>query len=677
MSNPECHSLITPKDCDPLGTNTPAPPAAPEPAPPVEAGPDTAGPITPEAPPIKGVEGWDLPAIDLSAVGDAASAATVCGVVIVALLVMIVAVAARWPLAPHRLRNFAVASLLLPASSALLGGSWSVPASLLWSGAARVADGDLGGVRMMLALGAPIAALAATYWWAQFVHKTNTVGLKSLAHTERVKDAMVARKFARAARAAKYGAPFTSSDGIVLGPLADITTSKPSGVWQELTARHENWLVVPHKQAQRHVLICGGTGSGKTETILRYSFAKLKYEWDGWQRWKDVPAMRRKHPRPLLVLVSCKGGEDDRILGREVRDLALRSGIAPARIAVVPEFDRVNAFKMPARDMRGVFGEMFTAGESSTSEGQHFDELRRRVVSLVVDAPVGPPESSEEFIARLNGEKLLDIWGHSPDVKRMITALQGEKIDQIDDMLIKATNLFDLLKDHNGQMVFDGGKDLDDLDVLYVTVPGMDKDAARAQVASLLRMVMQRAGRTAKDQRRSVTMVIDEVSATTTNKGSIGLIDVCERGRSQGVALAFAAQSAEGFAPDQWSLNRLLKSCAGGLILGYNENAGELCEHLGTVRKSLPSRHLIKGQRHGDEGQISVGEGWLVDPDVLRQFDTGDVVYARGRRAQWGRVVRVNKDEITPLPGTPAAEKAEEKKPDGSHKPTAEGGAAA
>jgi hypothetical protein len=677
MSNPECHSLITPKDCDPLGTNIPTPPAAPESVPAPGAEPDHAGPITPEAPPIKHIEGWDLPSIDLSTVGDAASAATVCGVVIVALLVMIVAVAARWPLSPHRLRNFAVASLLLPASSALMGGSWSVPASLLWSGASRVADGDLGGVRMMLTLGAPIAALAATYWWAQFVHKTHTVGLKSLARTERVKDAMVARKFARAARAAKYGAPFTSADGIVLGPLADITTSKPSGVWQELTVRHENWLVVPHKQAQRHVGIVAGTGGGKTELIKRYAFGKFEYEWNGWQRWKDVPAMRRKHPRPLLVLVSCKGGEDDRILGREVRDLALRKGVEPARIAIVPEFDRLDAFNMPARDMRGVFGEMFTAGEASTSEGQHFDELRRRVVSLVVDPPVGPPRSSTEFVERLNGRKLLDIWGNSPDVKRMIAALQGEKVDQIDDMLIKATNLFDLLKDHNGQMVFDGGKDLNDLDVLYVTVPGLDKDAARAQVASILRMVMQRAGRTAKDQRRSVTVIIDEVSATTTNKGSIGLIDVCERGRSQGVALAFAAQSAEGLAADEWSLNRLLKSCAGGLILGYNENAGDLCKHLGTVRMPLPSRHLIKGQRHGDEGQISVGEGWLVDPDILRQFDTGDVVYGRGRRAQWGRVVQVKKDETTPLPGTPAAEKAAEKKPHGSRKPAAEGGAAA
>ncbi|WP_159851104.1 hypothetical protein [Nocardia sp. CY41] len=58
----------------------------------------------------------------------------------------------------------------------MAGGSWITPASLLWSGAARVADGDLGGLRTMVVLGAPVAALAATYWWASFVHKTTPSG---------------------------------------------------------------------------------------------------------------------------------------------------------------------------------------------------------------------------------------------------------------------------------------------------------------------------------------------------------------------------------------------------------------------------------------------------------------------------------------------------------------------
>ncbi|WP_159080343.1 type IV secretory system conjugative DNA transfer family protein [Nocardia suismassiliense] len=565
------------------------------------------------------------------------------------------AVAARWPLAPHRLRNFAIASLLLPATSVLAGGSWSVPAVLFVAGASRVSDGDWAGLRMMLALGVPFASLIAAYWWAKFVHKTNSVGLKSLGRTERVQQAIAARKFHAAARAAKLGAPYSAGDSIVLGPLADRTTSNPLGVWSELTARHQSWLAIPHKEARRHLGIFATTGAGKTELMKRYALAMFSYEWRAWQQWRDVPGMRRKHPRPLLAVISCKGGEDDRDLGIELRANAIAMGINPERIAMMPLADRLDIWNMPARDLRAVLSELLSAGEASTSEGQHFDEIRRRIVSLVVDAPVGAPRNSSEFLERLTEEKLLDIWGNAPDVKRMIDAAQAEKTPQLDDALIKCTNLFELLQDHNGHVVFDGGKDINDLDVLYVTVPGLDKDAARAQVAAILRLIMQRAGRTAKDQRRSVTAVLDEASALTTKKGSIGLEEVLERGRSQGVAMVLSSQSPEGVAPDQWSLNRLLKACAGGVIIGYCENAGDLCKHFGSIRRMLPSRHLIKGQRHGDEGQVSVGEMWLVDPDRVRRFDTGQVVYAKAGRAQWGQVIPVDRSELSPLPGTAAA----------------------
>ncbi|MBH0775059.1 type IV secretory system conjugative DNA transfer family protein [Nocardia bovistercoris] len=650
MSNdPNCTPILTPTDCGPIDT---APHADPSTAGAVDP---TISPITPQAPPVEGVQGWDLPTLDVSAVGHVAATGTVCGVVIVALLILIVAVAVAW-LPPARLRNFAIASLLLPATSALAGGSWSVPASLLWSGAERVTTGDLAGLRAMLILGAPVAALMATYYWAQFLHKTHTVGLKSLERTERVKDTIHTRRFAAAARAARVGAPSITGHGIVLGPLAKTTTAKTAGLWQELTARHENWLVVPHKQARRHLALVSTTGGGKTELIKRFFAGMLEYEWTAWQQWKTTPGVRGKYPRPLMVVISCKGGADDKALGLEISDLSRGLGIEADRIATVgPGGDRLDQFRaLSARDMRGVVGEMLNAGQASTSEGQHFDEMRRRIVSLVVGAPGGPPRSSQEFLARLNEDTLLDLWGHAPDVKRMIDALQGEKVPQLDDALIKAMNLFDLLQDQNGAMVFDGGKDLDALDVLYVTVPGLDKDAARAQVAAILRMVMQKAGRTAKHLRRSVTVVIDEASATTTATGALNLVDVCERGRSQGVALAFAAQSQEGLATDKWSLNRLLKACAGGLILGYNENAGDLCEHLGTVRSMLPSRHLIKGQRTGDEGQVSVGDKWLVDPDRLRELATGQFVYARARRADWGQVVQVDRSSVRPMPGTPA-----------------------
>ncbi|QVI22913.1 hypothetical protein KHQ06_08095 [Nocardia tengchongensis] len=655
----DCVPLITPHDCDhadppvifsPFTTT----PSATTPAP-TGTGFNQLGPQAPPgAPPIK-LSGWHGP--DLSQATHVAGTTLVAGLVLVAMLIMIVAVAYGWPLEPHRLRNFAIAAFLLPIASMLAGGSLSTPVTLFWDGAAEVAGGDLSGLRMMLALGAPIAMLAATYWWASFVLKTNTVGLKHLGRTERVQEALAARKFQAAARAAKLGAPYSAGRSIVLGTLADHTTARPRGLWRELTERHQHWLMVPHAEVKRHRGIIAGTGSGKTELIKRDAIAVFDYEWRAWQRWKDVPGMAARHPKPQLVVITCKGGEDDKNLGLELLAIMTALGIPREEMAfVVPGMDRVELWKdMPARDQRAIVGDLLGSGEATTSEGQHFDEMRRRVVSLVIDTPIGPPTSSLEFLRRLNPDVLKDIWGHAPDVVRQVDALQKEKVPQVDDALIKCTNLFEALTDADGQVVFDGGRHIDDLTLLFMTVPGLDKDAARAQVSATLRLVMQRAGRTAKAARRSVTLYLDEASALTTKAGSIGLEEIGERGRSQGVSLVFAGQSPESLAGDKWSLDRLLKACAGGLIIGYGENFGELCKHFGSVRSMLPSRHLIKGQRHGDEGQVSVGERWLVDPDRVRRFEVGEFVYARAGHAWFGHVVPLNAADLSPLPGTAAA----------------------
>lgn len=641
MSN--CEPILTPTDC---GLTAPPEPASPA----VDIAPQPP-PGLPELPAPPPVDEWNLP--DASGLAEVAGTSAVIAVATIAILIMTVAVAAAWPLDPGRLRNFATAALALPVCSVAAGGSWSTPLSLLWFGSDALAGGDWSGLAPMLLVTLPAGMLLATCWWANFLVKNASVGQKSLARTERVRAAMAERRVRAAARAAKAGAPYTEGHSIVLGVLAEHVSAAPLGMWRSLMARHMQWLTIPHSDVRRHRAIVATTGAGKTTLLERDALAVLTSEWQAWNTWRDVPGKRGKHPRPMLVMISCKGGKDDLALGETIRDNALALGIDRDRIAmVVPGGDRLDVWDMPPRDLRAVLTDLMVAGEASTSEGQHFDEMRKRIVSLVVDAPIGPPTSSAEFLARLTEQTLIDAWAGAPDVVRQVQALQAEKVPQLDDALIKMSNLFDQLRDHDGQMVFDGGRDLDGLDVLFVTVPGMDADAGRAQVAAIIRMVMQRAGRTSAADRRSVSLYIDEASAVATTQGSLGLEQVAERGRSQGVAVTFAAQSPEGLARDQWALNRLLKACAGGVILGYCENAGDLCKHFGSIRRGLPSRHLIKGQRHGDEGQISYGEEWLVDPDRVRQLATGEVVYAKAGHAFYGRVVPVDRNQLRPLPGT-------------------------
>ncbi|MFE3222917.1 hypothetical protein [Nocardia sp. NPDC059228] len=658
MTN-DCVPLITPTDCGPTTTATPLAADSTPTA-------NLFAPMTPEAPPgtppvvhavTDPVTHWSGP--NLAHAGQAAETALVCGAALAAMLVLIVAVAAVRPLEPHRLRNFAAAAWALPLTSALAGGSWSTPLSLLWDGAHHLAAGQLGGLSMMLILGLPATMVAASLWWAHFLVKTETVGLKSLRRTKRVQDSLTTRRHQAAARAAKLGAPLHRGHDIVLGTLVETVSYKSPGVWRSLTKRHEPWLAVPYVDAKKQQALFGTTGSGKTTLYEQYSEALFDYEWRAWQKWAGVPGMAGKHSRPLLAMISCKGGVDDHDLGLSIRKTMIARGVDPKRIALVgvPGMDTLDAWdKTPARDLRAMVAALLAAtSEATTAEGQHFESMQTRIAALVVDNPTGKPRNHIEFLDLLVEDNLKKAWNYAPDVVRQIDAMQAEKVPQLDDALIKCTNLFEDLKDANGRVVFDDGVDLDDLDVLFMTVPALDKDAARAQVAMTLRLLMQRAGRTAKALRRSVILFIDELSALTTKHGSIGIEDIAERGRSQKIAMVFCGQSPESVASDEWSLNRLLKTCAGGVLLGYMENAGELCKHAGSVPVMLPSRHLIKGQRHGDEGQVSVGEKWLVDPARVSRFDTGEFVFFKQGRADYGRVVLRDKSEHTRLPGTSPA----------------------
>lgn len=123
MSN-DCVPLITPQDCDhaqpppvfnpfpstTFPTTTPAP---------TGTGFDQLGPQAPPGAPQVQLTSWHAP--DLSHATHIAATSLVAGMVLVAMLIMIVALAYGWPLEPHRLRNFAIAALLLPITSALAG----------------------------------------------------------------------------------------------------------------------------------------------------------------------------------------------------------------------------------------------------------------------------------------------------------------------------------------------------------------------------------------------------------------------------------------------------------------------------------------------------------------------------------------------------------------------------
>ena len=108
---------------------------------------------------------------------------------------------------------------------------------------------------------------------------------------------------ARARISAPGSVPLLSRDGSVVAGAAIRTVRQPA----------RPLAVIPYPRLRSHQVVLGTTGTGKTTLLLRL--------WAGFMtRGMQVHAAGRG-PRPLLVVLDCKGGADSRRIADTARRL--------------------------------------------------------------------------------------------------------------------------------------------------------------------------------------------------------------------------------------------------------------------------------------------------------------------------------------------------------------------
>ena len=123
----------------------------------------------------------------------------------------------------------------------------------------------------------------------------------------------------------------------------------------------------------RHVLVCGATGSGKTETVLRLAWTVAKHTG-----------------APVFYL----DGKGDRDTARRFCGLMANAGRA-TRVFPLESFDgwRGEAHEIQGRLMQVV--DYTTVGPASW-----YRDIAKTTLRLVCEHPEGPPRSSGEVLAR-------------------------------------------------------------------------------------------------------------------------------------------------------------------------------------------------------------------------------------------------------------------------------------
>jgi hypothetical protein len=528
-----------------------------------------------------------------------------------------------WP--PTRLRRAAVWAL--PMTGVYLAGR-AVQART-WQALALAPVRDylaawhavaVGRVVVAFVLVAPVAVpagLAVSGWlWAWRIYALDTGLSGKTASAPVIFDARQWRRQCRAARA-RITAPGTV-------PLADRHGRVVMGA--TIRAVGHRWrpvLAVPYTAMGRHQVVIGASGSGKTNLMIR--------TWAGWY----AAALNAHHghgaPRPLLVVLDCKGGPDSRTKAGRTRRLL--HAVGAARVAIWPDETAVSLWQLPPRELAVT---LFQMVESGTGPAAYYADVMQAVLTLAITAPPGPPANGSAFLDRLEPGWLEAAYAGDPP---RLAALASAK-RHLGDIALRYRTLLDRLGP-----ALDHGSTLTDADAWYFILEGTrEQSVAEAQAMALTELVAQAA--TAQDAKpRAILLACDDYSAVS---GKVPLWSLYERGRSLGIGVQVSAQSWQGLGATEDERYRIAATADGGIWLLRTPYPQPVCE-LGGTRRIIETATKVIGGMWGDEGSSRVQHAWTVDPGITRALDVGQAGVIHGGGCTWVQVARPRPSPL-PLP---------------------------
>jgi hypothetical protein len=486
-------------------------------------------------------------------------------------------------------------------------------------------DVSLGDVVTGFVLWAPLAVplglgVAGLVWaWRIYAIETGLSGRTASAPV--VFDVRQWRRQARAARGritAPGAVPLTDrQDRIVMGAVIRAVGHR----WHPV-------LAVPYPAMTRHQVVIGASGSGKTNLMIR--------TWAGWYTAAMHAHRRHGKPRPLLVVLDCKGGPDSRVKAGRTRRLLHAAGAS--RVAVWPDEAAVSLWSLPPPELAVTLFQMIDTG---TGPAAYYADVTQAVITLAVTAPPGPPASGADFLARLDPGWLETAYaGDPPRLAAVATARR-----HLGDVSLRYRTLLSRLGPG-----LDGPGTLPAADAWYFILEGTrEQSVAEAQAMALVELVAHAA--TSRDtEPRAILLACDDYSAVS---GRVPLWQLYERGRSLGIGVQVSAQSWHGLGASEDERHRIAATADGGIWLMRTPYPQPVCELAGTRRVIETATKLIGGM-WGDEGSSRVQHAYTVDPGIARSAATGQAAYIHRGGATWVQIARPRPSPIPLPPPRPA-----------------------
>jgi hypothetical protein len=337
----------------------------------------------------------------------------------------------------------------------------------------------------------------------------------------------------------------------------------------------------------RHLLVCGATGSGKTETLLRLAWT-----------------LARTSDASVFYL----DGKGDRETAARFCGLMADAGRA-TRVFPNEPFD---AWRGQAHEIHGRLMEIIDY--SSDGPAAWYRDVAKNVLRLVCEHPDGPPRSSTEALVRMDTDKLAQAHQGS-------SALAALTAQQIKQVRLRYEAFFGQTRG-----ALDGTWAWEDTNAAYLL---LDSLALREETAGLARMLFEDFAHyftTRKPRSQFAVLIVDEFSSLAEGAGMAGRI---EQARGFNTSLILAPQVVAGMGDEQEAA-RILGSVE--TIICHRVNTPEeICALAGTRRAVEYSTHFAEEGATG-EGSARIQHQFKVDPNKVRGLAPGQAyVISRGR----------------------------------------------
>lgn len=337
----------------------------------------------------------------------------------------------------------------------------------------------------------------------------------------------------------------------------------------------------------RHLLVCGATGSGKTETLLRLA----------WTIAKSSSA-------PVFYL----DGKGDRETAGRYAGLMADAD----RVTRVFPNEPLNGWRGEGHEVHGRLMEI--VDYASDGPASWYRDIAKNVLRLVCEHPEGPPRSSGVVLERMDIGRLRRAHEGS-------SALEALTSEQVKQVRLRYEAFFGQTRG-----ALDGTWTWEETSAAYLL---LDSLALREEASGLARFVFEDFAHyftTRKPREQWCVLIVDEFSALAQGAGMAARI---EQARGFRTSLVLAPQVVQGMGGKQETA-RILGSVE--TVICHRVNTpDEIVALAGTrLRMEYSSHYGVKGSTR--EGSARAQHQFKVDPNRVRALDPGAAyVISRGR----------------------------------------------